>query len=34
MLDDEWIAIAIYAGVALIALAMILRRNRGGWRLF
>ncbi len=27
MIEDEWIALAVYAGAALIALALYLRRT-------
>jgi hypothetical protein len=34
MVEDEWVAVAIYGGLALVALAFMMRRYRGGWRLF
>jgi hypothetical protein len=34
MVEDEWIALAIYGGLALVAFAFMMRRRRGGSRLF
>ena len=34
MFEDEWIAVAIYGGLALIALAFFVRRTRGRSRFF
>jgi hypothetical protein len=34
MVEDEWIAVAIYGGLALVALTFMMRRRRGSWHFF
>jgi hypothetical protein len=34
MVEDEWVALVIYGGLALVALAFMMRRRRGGWHFF
>jgi hypothetical protein len=34
MLADELLAVCIYVGVALVAVAFVVTRRRDGWRLF